>query len=87
MRAKVVPSSWLERDGRRLDCNPYMSGALEAKVLLEGLRARKDPLQEVCLGGRSGLVNAGRIKRLWVTDERHGIRFLSSTDILKAEPF
>lgn len=85
MKAKAVPSGWLERDGRRLDCGPYMSGALEAKVLLDVLRATKVPLQDVCLDGRSGLVNAGRIKRQWVTDERHGIRFLSSTDILKAD--
>lgn len=85
MKAKSVPSSWLERDGRRLDCNPYMSGALEAQVLLEGLRATKMRLQEVCRDGLKGLVNAGRIKRLWVTDELHGIRFLSSTDILKAD--
>ncbi len=85
MKTKFVPSTWLERDGRRLDCGPYMSGALEAKVLLEGLRATKVPLQDVCLDGRKGLVNAGRIKRLWVTDEQHGIRFLSSTDILKAD--
>jgi len=85
MKTKSVPSSWLERDGRRLDCNPYMSGALEAKVLLEALSVTKMPLQDVCLDGRKGLVNAGRIKRLWVTDELHGIRFLSSTDILKAD--
>lgn len=85
MKAKFVPSTWLERDGRRLDCNPYMSGALEAKVLLEGLPAKKEPLQDVCLNGRKGLVNAGRIKRKWVTDEKFGLRFLSSTDILKAD--
>lgn len=85
MKAKSIPSSWLERDGRRLDCGPYMSGALEAKVLLDELRATKVPLQNVCLNGRSGLVNAGRIKRLWVTDEAHGVRFLSSTDILKSD--
>jgi type I restriction enzyme S subunit len=85
MKAKEVPSGWLERGGRRLDCGPYMSGALEAKVLLDVLRATKVQLQDVCLGGLGGLVNAGRIKRLWVTDERHGIRFLSSTDILKAD--
>jgi type I restriction enzyme S subunit len=24
--ARVVRSSWLEEGGRRLDCNPYMSG-------------------------------------------------------------
>ena len=85
MRTKTVPSGWLERDGRRLDCGPYMSGALEAKQLLDVLHATKVPLQDVCLGGRGGLVNAGRIKRQWVTDKRHGIRFLSSTDILKAD--
>ncbi len=85
MRTKAVPSGWLEHDGRRLDCGPYMSGALEAKVLLDGLRATKVSLQDVCLNGRSGLVNAGRIKRLWVADALHGIRFLSSTDILKAD--
>lgn len=85
MKAKSIPSSWLERDGRRLDCGPYMSGALEAKVLLDELRATKVPLQNVCLNGRSGIVNAGRIKRLWVTDEAHGVRFLSSTDILKSD--
>lgn len=85
MKTKVIPCSWLERDGRRLDCNPYMSGALEAKLLLEGLRTTKVPLQNVCLDGRKGLVNAGRIKRLWVNDQQHGIRFLSSSDILKAD--
>jgi type I restriction enzyme, S subunit len=85
MKTKAVPSGWLARDGRRLDCGPYMSGALEAKVLLDVLRATKVPLQDVCLGGRNGLVNAGRIKRMWVSDERNGIRFLSSTDILKTD--
>lgn len=85
MKVKTIPSSWLERDGRRLDCNPYMSGALEAKVLLEGLRTAKMPLQDVCLDGRKGLVNAGRIKRQWVTNEKYGLRFLSSTDILKSD--
>lgn len=85
MKSKSVPSSWLERDGRRLDCNPYMSGALEAKVLLERLRTTKVPLKDVCLDGRKGLVNAGRIKRQWVTDEKYGLPFLSSTDILKSD--
>lgn len=85
MRLKSIPSAWLDKDGRRLDCGPYMSGALEAKVLLDGLRAAKISLQDVCLNGRSGLVNAGRIKRLWVADELHGLRFLSSTDILKSD--
>jgi len=85
MKVTSIPSTWLDKGGRRLDCGPYMSGALEAKVLLERLRATKISLQAVCLHGRGGLVNAGRIKRLWVADERHGLRFLSSTDILKSD--
>lgn len=62
-----------------------MAGALEARALLDALRATKASLQDVCLNGRGGLVNAGRIKRLWVTAEQHGLRFLSSTDILKSD--
>ena len=85
MKVKSVPSSWLERDGRRLDCNPYMSGALEAKVLLESMQARKDKLQTLTRDGLSGIFHAGRIKRMWVDSPEHGRPFLSSTDILQAD--
>lgn len=85
MKAKSIPSSWLERDGRRLDCNPYMSGALEAKVLLESLQARKDELQTLTRDGLSGIFHAGRIKRTWVDSPEHGRPFLSSTEILQAD--
>lgn len=85
MKAKAVPSSWLERDGRRLDCNPYMSGALEAKVLLESMQARKDKLRTLTLDGLSGIFHAGRIKRMWVDSPENGHPFLSSTDILQAD--
>ncbi len=81
MRVKTVPSAWLRRDGRRLDCGPYMSGALEAKVRIESLSARTVPLKKVTVG----LVNAGRIRRIWVEDIEHGRPFLSSTDILQAD--
>ncbi|MCG8029840.1 MAG: restriction endonuclease subunit S, partial [Candidatus Thiodiazotropha taylori] len=36
-------------------------------------------------GGISGIINAGRITRLWVEDDQHGFPFLSSTDILQAD--
>ncbi|WP_374499694.1 hypothetical protein [Pseudoxanthomonas sp.] len=85
MKAKSVPSSWLERDGRRLDCNPYMSGALEAKVLLESMPARKERLQDVTRNGMSGIFHAGRIKRMWADSPEHGRPFLSSTEILQAD--
>lgn len=85
MKTKSVPSTWLERDGRRLDCGPYMSGALEAKVLLESIRARKDKLQDLTRDGISGIFHAGRIKRMWVDSPEHGRPFLSSTEILQAD--
>ena len=36
-QCKTIPSRWLEENGRRLDCGPYMSGAIEAKELLTKL--------------------------------------------------
>lgn len=84
-QVKAVPSSWIEKQARRLDCGPYMSGAMEARELLRQLSARKDQLQELTDGGISGIINAGRITRLWVDDDQHGFPFLSSTDILQAD--
>jgi len=36
---RVVPSAWLLESGHRLDCGPYLSGAIEAKVLLAKMKA------------------------------------------------
>jgi type I restriction enzyme S subunit len=85
MKTKAVPSGWLELDGRRLDCGPYMSGALEAKALLERLNVRKDPLQEVTANGIAGIFNGPRFARLYVDDPANGVPFLGSTDILNAD--
>ncbi|EOM1363110.1 TPA: restriction endonuclease subunit S [Klebsiella pneumoniae] len=84
-QVKTVPSSWIEKQARRLDCGPYMSGAIEARELLRQLRVRKDHLQDLTEGGISGIINPGRITRLWVEDEQNGYPFLSSTDILQSD--
>lgn len=84
-QCKAVPIKWIEEQGRRFDCGPYLSGAMEARELLRQLPVRKDHLQDLTEGGISGIVNAGRITRLWVDDNLHGIPFLSSTDILQAD--
>ncbi|MFN6461035.1 MAG: methylation-associated defense system restriction endonuclease subunit S MAD5 [Nostoc sp. DedVER02] len=80
-----VMSSWMENNGRRLDCNPYLSGAFEAKVILEKLSAKKQPLHEVTKGGMKGIFNGPRFARNYVEDPEHGIPFLGSTDILTAD--
>jgi len=85
MKVKSIPSSWISRDGLRLDCNPYMTGALEARIRLEELASPKEKLVDLCKGGIDGLVNAGRITRQWVDDLSYGIPFLTSTSILQAD--
>lgn len=84
-QCKAVPSSWIEKQGRRLDCGPYMSGGIEAREILNALSVRKDDLQDLTEGGSSGIINAGRITRLWVDDVENGFPFLSSTDILRSD--
>ncbi|HCK0563693.1 TPA: hypothetical protein NII30_002169 [Pseudomonas aeruginosa] len=78
---KAVPSSWLENNGRRLDCGPYLSGAMEARELLRQLRAGKTPLAELTIG----IFHAGRESRQWVESEEHGVPFMGSTDVLASD--
>jgi type I restriction enzyme S subunit len=81
-----VMSSWMESNGRRLDSNPYLSGAFEAKIILEKLPAKKrPPLHEVTKGGLEGVYHAGRERRQYVDDPAYGVPFLGSTDILAAD--
>lgn len=82
---RVVPSAWLEKKGRRLDCGPYLSGAVETLVLLDKLKAKKDPLRLLTRDGHDGIFHAGREGRTYVLDERYGVPFLGSTDILCAD--
>jgi type I restriction enzyme, S subunit len=63
MKIKAVPSSWLEKEGRRLDSGPYLSGAMEAKVILERLREKKTPLKNVTKDGIHGIFNGPRFPR------------------------
>lgn len=85
MKVKSIPSGWIYEEGLRLDCGPYMSGAIEAKKILENLEIPKEPLQKVTQNGIAGIYHAGRIKRLWVECPDYGYPFLSSTDILQAD--
>jgi len=85
LKERIVPSSWVEKEGRRLDCGPYLSGAIEAKLLLAELRAKKEPLQQLTRGGPDGIFHAGREGRKYVFDEDYGAPFLGSTDILAAD--
>lgn len=81
VKFKIVQSAWLDEGGRRLDCNPYMSGALEARDALKRLACRKDLLRNVTLG----MFDSGRESRNWVEDPRFGVRYMGSSAISLAD--
>ena len=83
--ARVVRSSWLEEGGRRLDCNPYMTGALEARDALRRLAVPKVPLRSVTAGHAGGIYNGPKFARIWVTDADFGVPFLSNSEMLNAD--
>ena len=55
MKIKSIPSKWLESNGCRLDCGPYMSGAFEARMAIAALKAKKTSLADLTEGGLSGI--------------------------------
>jgi len=83
--ARIVRSGWLNEGGRRLDCNPYMSGALEARDTLKQLKARKDALSTLTTGHAGGIYNGPVFARIWVDDPRYGVPFLSNSDMLNVD--
>lgn len=84
-KVRVVQSSWLEEGGRRLDCNPYMSGAQEARDALRTLEAPKEPLKALTHGFSGGIYNGPVFSRIWVDDAKYGVPFLSNSDMLNMD--
>lgn len=82
---KAVRAAWLEEGGRRLDCNPYMSGALEARDALRQLKVRKDALRTLTVGHAGGIYNGPMFKRNYVESPEHGVPFISSGSMLLAD--
>jgi len=82
-QCRAIPSSWLENNGRRLDCGPYMSGAVEARELLK--RHKTEPLKTLTAERNGGIFNGPRFPRVYVDGPAHGVPFLGSTDILDAD--
>lgn len=83
--ARIVRSGWLDEGGRRLDCNPYMSGALEARDTLKQLKVRKDALSTLTAGHAGGIYNGPQFKRNYVDSAEHGVPFVSSGSMLQAD--
>ena len=82
-QCKVVPSSWIEHNGRRLDCGPYVSGAIEARELLSQLNTT--PLSELTTGHKGGIYNGSPFVRNYVDDSEHGVPFLTTSSVVQAD--
>lgn len=80
-----VMSSWFTIKGARLDSKPYLSGALEARVLLEKLRVEKQPLMSLTKGHSNGIYNGPQFVRNYVDSEEYGVPFLTSGTMLLAD--
>lgn len=85
LRWKAVRAAWFEEGGRRLDCNPYMSGAQEARDTLKQLKVRKDALRTLTSGYGGGIYNGPMFKRNYVESPEHGVPFISSGSMLLAD--
>jgi len=68
-----VLSSWMEHNGLRLDSGPYLSGAMEARALLDRLKARKEPLHQLTAGHNGGIYNGPQLVRNYVDDPAYGM--------------
>ena len=84
MRIKTIPSNWLSDEGRRLDCGPYMTGAKEAEKIIDDCLLPKKELKDFLVNGAKGAFHAGREGRVWVKEERYGVPFMGSVDIIQA---
>lgn len=85
MKTKTIRSSWWEGFGYRLDCQPYLAGALETRVLLERLRLRKEPLQDLTEGHDGGIYNGPQFRRVYVDSEEFGVPFVGSSSMLYSD--
>ncbi|MCP4702221.1 MAG: hypothetical protein GY862_35985 [Gammaproteobacteria bacterium] len=71
MKVKTISSTWLVREGHRLDSKPFMSGgAQEAQMILDRLAVKKAPLDSL-----AEIYHTGRESRAWVNDPKHGTPF------------
>jgi hypothetical protein len=79
-----VRASWLWEQGHRLDASPFVSGAMEARKLIEALPAR-ERLRALTRGTEGGIFNGPMFRRIYVTDPEHGVPFVGGKAMMVAD--
>lgn len=82
-QCKAIPSTWIERNGRRLDCGPYMSGSAEIRELLK--KHQTDFLPDLTAGHEGGIYNGPQFERNYVIDAKEGVPFLTTTFMMQGD--
>jgi len=82
MIVKIVPKTWLNNEGNRLDCGPFISGSVEARYKLKSLSGNSNELHE--LAEAKGILNGPVFKRFYVNEEKYGVPFLGSSDMVNS---
>src|SRR5579871_2313833 len=85
MKVGTVRSAWFPEEGFRLDASPYISGAVQTKQLLRGLRT--EALRQMTAGYNGGIYTPPihNFSRNYVEDREHGVPFVGSTTMLRAD--
>jgi type I restriction enzyme, S subunit len=81
MKSATVRSNWLPKGGFRLDCSPYLGGAIETEILLEELPVRKDRLGNVT----RAIFNGPKFSRTYVDDPEYGVPFIGGSAMQQAD--
>jgi type I restriction enzyme S subunit len=85
MKFASIPSGWVPDEGFRLDARPYTSGVVQTrKVVQEGAH---QPLRSVTAGYNGGIYTPPihNFSRNYVQSAEHGVPFLGSTTMLRAD--
>lgn len=82
-QVKVIPSKWIEDGGHRLDCGPYVGGAIEARELLK--KHHTERLDSLTKGYNGGIYNGPQFSRNYVEDPEFGVPFLTTSTMQKAD--
>jgi len=85
VKIKEVPFNWIPRWGYRLDVEPFVGGSVETRVYLENAPYPKEPLHDLTAGYNGGIFNGPMFRRNYVKSPEHGVPFLTSGSMLRAD--
>lgn len=81
MKTALAKSSWLYDRDLRLDASFHLSSGRQAKIAIQELSLEKQDLSKLSLK----IYNGARFKRVYIADEKKGIAFMGSSDMLKTD--